>query len=154
MIGVWGVGHSLEPIWSAAARRRFGRREKLGLMGAGNYPPISPRNADGEKIRGIGGMGELELGMSWDFLDSRGRRKDQSGVRRLDAALDEGKGSTFPIKLIQHSGFDPSGRPAAFQSLGYKSRLNKAASSRRTPDWFTRVPRLNDSDGFPAPASK
>ena len=102
-------------------------------MRAGDSPPISPRNADGKKIDRESKGGEFGSETIWQFL-GKGRRKDPSGVRRLDAALDEARHEVVPVKRRQDSASLHRGRWAATQADGPTPRLNKAASSRRTPN--------------------
>ena len=103
-------------------------------MGVGNYPPISPRNTDGKNGRD-GKEAEFGSKMIWQFLGN-GRRSSQSGVRRLDAALDEARRDVVPLQRRKSSASLHQGRWAATQADGPTPRLNKAASSRRTPNWL------------------
>ena len=53
-----------------------------------------------------------------------GKKSSKSGVRRLDAALDEAKTPTVPFKPIQHGAFDMSGQQKLYNRPTTRRRKN------------------------------
>ena len=104
----------VKPIWSAATRRRSGRRSSVRLFPSGRSS-TAPSTLQGDRLRPDRSVTSHDTTERWQATAlqiGESSKSSQFGVRRLDAALDEGQASDCSHQA------DPARHHQRFEATG------------------------------------